>query len=133
MFKLIGYVYLWKQNYYFGCDCKMYHFANMKGVTFKSVVVGRIWCQTWKDHMENFALCHLLHVNWQANPSLPIFSINYVVCCVGSLQGLSLCWFVIDILRMAYGMSYTTIGKSTNWKMVLPLVHYANLSTYSYN
>lgn len=70
---------------YFGCDCKMYHFVNTKDVTLKSVIVGGTWCQTWKDNMHYCALCHLLHVNCQTNPPLPIVSINYVVCCVSSL------------------------------------------------
>jgi hypothetical protein len=31
--------------------------------------------------------------------------------------------------RLAYGMSYATLGGSVNWQMVLPLVHQVDLSS----
>lgn len=63
-----------------------------------------------------------------------LFLLDYVICCMGSL---SLSCHYVNLWsmfkRLACGMYYATIGRHTCCKMILALVHYANLCTYSYN
>jgi hypothetical protein len=75
---------------------------------------------------------HLSHVD--GDPSFVIIlaklccklcgqSIGATIVLICDLQSMSLS-------QLAYGLFYATIGRNIDWKMVLPWVHYANLSTY---
>jgi hypothetical protein len=57
--------------------------------------------QTWKDRMHNCAphviscmlMAKVTHLWW-------LFLLDYIICFVGNLQGLPLCWFVINVLEV---------------------------------
>jgi hypothetical protein len=70
---------------------------------------------------------HLPHIDGQIDPSFIIIlaklccklcgqSIGAIVTLISDLQSMSLS-------RLAYGLSYATIGRNIVRKMVLPLVH----------
>jgi hypothetical protein len=134
IFELGNYVY-WQQIIPIMLDMTIGHVILhvWKVLLFAMLLLdGWTYCN---NHMCICAPCHHSHVHGQINPFFGwLFLLDYVICCMGSL---SLTCNYVDLWSkfktLACGMSYATIGRHICCKMILALVHYANLCTYSYN
>ncbi len=65
-----------KQHPHIGCDYKLCGFVCLKGLTFRSIVVGGMKWSNTKDQVHNCVPFHLPNVHGQIDPSLVVIPIG---------------------------------------------------------
>ncbi len=107
--------WMWFQNMLF-CMCERGYLPKCYCWRDSMVRLGNTTCVTTHCAIFLMWMVKLTH-HWQ------LFLPDHVVCCADNLQGLPLCWFVVDVPKLAHGIFYATIGRSVDYKMVLLLMH----------
>ncbi len=82
-----------------------------------------------EGHIHNYTPCHFPNVDGQIDPFFRVVFIGFHCMLCGQFHYVGV-WSMFK--RLAYGIFYTTFGQDISWKMVLPLMHFMNL-TYSYS
>ncbi len=70
----------------------------------------------------------------QIDPFLAFVFTNFIVCYVGSLWGLLLCWCMMNVQGVNISsMAYIGLGQGIDQKLVLFFMHQTSLGFYFYS
>jgi hypothetical protein len=99
---------------YFGCDYICISLQVHKVWSFGVLLLEGLDGQTWKDHVHNYMLCHLLNMDGLIDPifgNCSWWTLSYVMWVV--YRGCHYVGVWSMFKGLAYGMPYTALGQNT--------------------